>query len=59
MSSKNFFNIFSKLTINIPLIDALEQMPNYARFMKQILSKKKRLEEFIIMAMNEEYSVVL
>lgn len=34
--SQEFLNIFKKLRINIPFIEALEQMPNYAKFKKQI-----------------------
>lgn len=34
-------------------------MPNYAKFMKSILTKKKRLEDFEMVAMTEECSVVL
>ncbi|PIN17864.1 DNA-directed DNA polymerase [Handroanthus impetiginosus] len=35
--------IFKKLHINIPFAEALEQMPSYVKFMKDILSKKRRL----------------
>lgn len=56
---QDFLNILKKLTINISFAKALEQMPSYARFMKLILSKKKRLEEFEMIALNEEYSAVL
>ena len=34
-------------------------MPSYAKFMKQVLSKKKRLEEYETVALNEECSAVL
>ncbi|XP_060963430.1 uncharacterized protein LOC133032939 [Cannabis sativa] len=39
-----FLEIFKKLHINIPFIEALEQMPTYLKFMKDILSKKRKLE---------------
>ena len=32
--------MFKKIEINIPFAKALAQMPNYAKFMKDILSKK-------------------
>ena len=32
-------DVFKKLHINIPFIDALEQMPSYVKFMKDILSR--------------------
>ena len=38
-----FVEVFKKLHINIPFADALEQMPSYVKFMKDILSRKKRL----------------
>ncbi|PIN02745.1 DNA-directed DNA polymerase [Handroanthus impetiginosus] len=38
-----FFKVFKKLHINIPFAKALEQMPSYVKFMKDILSKKKHL----------------
>lgn len=34
-------------------------MPIYARFMKHILSEKKRLEEFQTVALNEESRAIL
>ena len=39
-----FLNIFKKLEINIPFADALAQISNYARFMKEIMSNKKKLD---------------
>ena len=40
-----FLHIFNKIEINIPFAEALTQMPNYAKFLKEILSKKKKLAE--------------
>ncbi|XP_058756189.1 uncharacterized protein LOC131629421 [Vicia villosa] len=36
-----FFEMFKKLELNIPFLEALEQMPTYAKFMKDIISKKR------------------
>ena len=36
-----FMEVFKKLHINIPFFDALEQMPSYVKFMKDILSQKR------------------
>ncbi|XP_060968298.1 uncharacterized protein LOC115704515 [Cannabis sativa] len=54
-----FLEIFKKLHINIPFIEALEQMPTYLKFMKDILSKKRKLEEFEMVALTEECTAVL
>ena len=38
-----FLEIFKKIEINIPFAEALTQMPNYAKFLKDILNKKKKI----------------
>ncbi|KAL5583639.1 hypothetical protein UlMin_016081 [Ulmus minor] len=47
------------LHINIPLVEALEQMPNYVKFMKYMLTKKRRFGEFETVALMRECSAVL
>ena len=51
--------VFKKLHINIPFADALEQMPIYVKFMKEILSNKRRLSDFETMNLTEECSAIL
>ncbi|XP_061347227.1 uncharacterized protein LOC133292789 [Gastrolobium bilobum] len=46
-----FLDIFKKLQVNIPFVEPLESMPNNAKFMKDLLSKKRKLKEFC----NSEY----
>ena len=40
-----FLNMFKKIKVNIPFAEALTQMHHYAKFMKDILSKKRKLDE--------------
>ena len=54
-----FLDIFKKLHINIPFLDALENMPSYVKFMKKILASKKKLEEYGTITLTEEYSAIL
>ena len=54
-----FMDVFKKLHINIPFADALEQMPSYVKFMKDILSQKRRLADFEIVNLTEECSAIL
>ncbi|XP_062100349.1 uncharacterized protein LOC133806240 [Humulus lupulus] len=54
-----FLEVFKKLHINIPFVEALEKMPNYVKFMKDILSKKRRMEDFEIVDLTEECSTIL
>ena len=51
--------MFKKLQINIPFAEALEQMPSYVKFMKEILSKKRRLCELETVALIEECSAII
>ena len=37
--------MFKKIEINIPFSEALVQMPHYGKFMKDILSKKRKFDE--------------
>ena len=54
-----FIEIFKKLHINIPFAEALEQMSGYVKFMKDILSKKRKLGDYETMALSEECSAIL
>ena len=36
-----FLEIFKKIEINIPLVEAITQMPNYAKFLKDIEQKEE------------------
>ncbi|XP_057760664.1 uncharacterized protein LOC130981041 [Arachis stenosperma] len=40
-----FLEVFKKLEINIPLTEALEQMPLYAKFLKELINKKRSWNE--------------
>ena len=54
-----FMDVFKKLHINISFADALEQMPSYVKFMKDILSQKRRLADFETVNLIEECSAIL
>ena len=54
-----FMDVFKKLHINIPFADALEQIPRYVKFMKDILSQKRKLADFETVNLTEERSAIL
>ena len=54
-----FMDIFKKLHINIPFAEALEQMSGYVKFMKDVLSKKRKLGDYETVALSEECSAIL
>ena len=51
-------DVLKQLHINFPLVEALEQMPSYVKFLKDILSKKRRHEEFETVALTQECSAL-
>src|SRR3954466_13880970 len=54
-----FLNMFRSLHINIPFADMLEHMPKYAKFLKELVSKKKKLGEHETVMLTEESSALL
>ena len=38
---RRFITMLKHLSINVPLVEALEQMPGYAKFMKDLVTKKR------------------
>ncbi|XP_061340962.1 uncharacterized protein LOC133287381 [Gastrolobium bilobum] len=56
---KRFLEILKQLQINIPFVEALQHMPSYIKFMKDILSRKRRIEEFETVALTKECSSIV
>ena len=54
-----FLNMFKKIEVNIPFAKALAQMSHYAKFMKDILSKKRKLDEEGVVSLSATCSVVI
>lgn len=51
--------IFSKVEVNIPLLDAIRQIPRYSKFLKDLCTKKVRFEENAHFVMSENCSAIL
>ena len=44
----------------MPFADALVQMPSYAKFLKEILRNKRKLEDYETVKLNEEcFAIIL
>jgi len=54
-----FLDMLKKLHVNVPFLDALSQMPLYVKFLKETLSKKRKINVHEIVTLGEEYSVVV
>ena len=50
--------MFKKLHINISFADALEYMPYYVKFLKEIMSKKHKVEEFKTISLTKDCSAM-
>ncbi|XP_021980186.1 uncharacterized protein LOC110876319 [Helianthus annuus] len=51
--------MLKKLHVNIPFVEALSKMPKYAKFLKDLLTNKKKLEDLSTVTLSEECSAVL
>ncbi|XP_042056270.1 uncharacterized protein LOC121800839 [Salvia splendens] len=54
-----FLDIFRKVNLNIPLVVALQEMPTYAKFLKDVLSKKKRWTDYETANISENCSAII
>lgn len=56
---KNFLEMFKTLHINIPFVEVLAQMARYAKFLKELLTNKSKLEEVSTMTLSVGCSAIL
>jgi len=55
----SFLEMFKQLKINLPFIEAIQHMPKYAKFLKDLLSNRKKLESLSNVELNERCSAVI
>ena len=51
---KKFVELLKKLYVNIPFIEAIIQMPSYAKFLKENLTNKRKIDDDDTIALTEE-----
>ncbi|XP_050877050.1 uncharacterized protein LOC127080800 [Lathyrus oleraceus] len=56
---RKFVELLKQLNITIPFTEAITQMPSYAKFLKEILSTKKKLEDDKTVTLNTECSAII
>nr|XP_004505833.2 uncharacterized protein LOC101514710 [Cicer arietinum] len=56
---RKFVELLKKLYINISFTEALSQMSSYAKFLKKILSNKRKLDDHETIALTKEYSALI
>ncbi|KAK4726849.1 hypothetical protein R3W88_031766 [Solanum pinnatisectum] len=51
-----FLSLLKQVQINLPLVDVLQGIPRYAKYMKEIVANKRRLTEYETIALTGECS---
>ena len=54
-----FLDIFKKIEINIPFAEVISQMPLYEKFLKEVLSKKRKIAEEGIVNLTATCSAII
>ncbi|XP_052627025.1 uncharacterized protein LOC128133572 [Lactuca sativa] len=56
---QKFLDHIKTLEINIPFIEAVMQMPKYAKFLKELLTNRRKMEEVQKVVLNENCSAAM
>ncbi|GJZ71022.1 reverse transcriptase domain-containing protein [Tanacetum coccineum] len=54
-----FLNMIRAVQINVPLIDVLAEMPNYGKFLKELISNKHKIEQISAAFLSDESSAMI
>ncbi|XP_019241271.1 PREDICTED: uncharacterized protein LOC109221264 [Nicotiana attenuata] len=54
-----FLDMLRQVNVNLPFTEVLSQMPTYAKFLKEILTKKRKIEETSVVKLTEHCSAIL
>ncbi|GKB26392.1 reverse transcriptase domain-containing protein [Tanacetum coccineum] len=54
-----FINLIKEVRINVPIVDVLAGMPNYGKFLKDLVSNKCKMEKISVAFLNEECSAIV
>ncbi|GJV33856.1 hypothetical protein Tco_1394256 [Tanacetum coccineum] len=54
-----FFDMIKEVRINVPLVDVLAGMPNYGKFLKDLVSNKSKMEQIFAAFLTKECSAIL
>ena len=58
-NEKDILETFRKMNVNIPLLDAIKQIPKYAKFLKKLCTTKKRIREKEVVHVSENVSTIM
>ncbi|KAM2160752.1 hypothetical protein ACFX1Q_043814 [Malus domestica] len=58
-AKKDILETFRKVQVNIPLLDAIKQVPRYAKFLKKLCTTRKRISNKEVVKVSENVSAIL
>ena len=58
-AEKDILDTFRKVQVNIPLLDAIKQVPRYAKFLKELCTTRKRISTKEVVKVGENVSAIL
>ncbi|XP_070676279.1 uncharacterized protein [Malus domestica] len=58
-NEKGILETFRKVQVNIPLLEAIKQVPKYAKFLKELCTNKRRMSNKEVVKVSENVSAVL
>ncbi|CAN6544178.1 unnamed protein product [Malus baccata var. baccata] len=58
-AEKDILETFRKVQVNIPLLDAIKQVPRYANFLKELCTTRKRMSTKEVVKVGENVSAIL
>ncbi|CAL2277455.1 unnamed protein product [Prunus armeniaca] len=58
-NEKDILETFRKVQVNIPLLDAIKQVPRYAKFLKELCTTRRRISNKEVVRVSENVSAVL
>ncbi|CAN6579318.1 unnamed protein product [Malus baccata var. baccata] len=56
---KDVLETFRKVHVNIPLLNAIKQIPKYAKFLEKLCTTRKRIREKVVVHVSENVSAML
>ncbi|GJU11035.1 reverse transcriptase domain-containing protein [Tanacetum coccineum] len=54
-----FLDMIRAVRINVPLVDILARMPNYGKFLKELISNKHKIEQIFAAFLSDESSAMI
>ncbi|XP_070050083.1 uncharacterized protein [Nicotiana tomentosiformis] len=56
---ERFLDVLKQVHVNLPFTEVLFQMPSYAKILKEILTKKRKMKETLVVKLTEHCSAIL